>query len=465
MAANTKGRIPSGREAHGAPWSLWLLAMVTIAIAALAGCTGSPPCGEANGPCCGTSCGQGFVCRTRGDAGACVSCGSIGGECCEGVNACGAGGVCAHGLCATCGAARGPCCDSTTPCLSGLQCAGGPPFSSSRCVGCGSEGEPCCGGTGCDSRLQCVAGVCLRCGVTNAPCCAVSPSCDEGNTCRGGWCETVAPPALFRACASDSACGAGRMCDLAYPGGLCTQPCATDLDCEQGRCDPIANVCRPSCALTNGDACRRYGGACAPMGTSEVCVPSCSAAPGPSEPACAPSRACDPYTGDCGSMSTGADNGAPCADDVDCKGGICLRSAGYIDGMCASEGRESMAVAGAPVPVSNCPSGSAIVPVAGNGALGTCRRSCASDDECRAGYRCDHGDEGGAAAPYFSNGICAPIDCARAGFGCPADYVCAIDAGVGRCTADTSDAGTSDASESTDATDAVIDGGFDASTE
>ena len=87
MAANTKGRIPSGREAHGAPWSLWLLAMVTIAIAALAGCTGSPPCGEANGPCCGTSCGQGFVCRTRGDAGACVSCGSIGGECCEGVNA------------------------------------------------------------------------------------------------------------------------------------------------------------------------------------------------------------------------------------------------------------------------------------------------------------------------------------------------------------------------------------------
>jgi hypothetical protein len=143
---------------------------------------------------------------------------------------------------------------------------------------------------------------------------------------------------------------------------------------------------------------------------------------------------CDPYTGVCGTTpSTGADNGAACTQDSDCRGGRCITEvdamtgtpSGFLGGYCLSFGVAAPLMMGAPVPPSNCPPGSGAVPLDGEapGDSVPCLKTCSTSAECRAGYQCDHlsTSMGGA---FFSNGVCLPLDCTQPGMDCPTGTTC-----------------------------------------
>jgi hypothetical protein len=101
-----------------------------------------------------------------------------------------------------------------------------------------------------------------------------------------------------------------------------------------------------------------------------------------------------------------------------------------------------------PIPQSNCPSGSAIIPALVDyqtGDSAPCLATCTNQGECRAGYDCvglymDNGSR------LFSNGVCVANDCLRPGQSCPEHYTCETRAGsppVGRCVRESaSDGGT-----------------------
>jgi hypothetical protein len=103
---------------------------------------------------------------------------------------------------------------------------------------------------------------------------------------------------------------------------------------------------------------------------------------------------------------------------------------GYVGGMCVSYARapdRSAFVGGGPLPTSNCPTGSVIVPpVNGRGDMALCLPECHRDGDCRPGYACSMTD----GINTYSDGYCAPIDCADGVHDCPAPSVCEPDSGV-----------------------------------
>jgi hypothetical protein len=251
---------------------------------------------------------------------------------------------------------------------------------------------------------------------------------------------------IYGACAHSSDCsGAGSACLTAFAPGICTRQCMTDGDCSGGVCigagGGMSGTCVPGCTPGGMGTCDQYGAACAPTdttGTVGGCFPSCftSGAPAGFSGMCQGSLQCDPYSGVCGTMpSTGADNGAACTMDSDCRGGRCVLPAdamsgqptGFLGGYCLSFGRypgDSAYTPGAPIPQSNCPSGSVAVSVAmgtGTGDSVPCFRACTGASGCRAGYACQHL---GSGTMTTTNGICLPVDCTMTGMSCPSGTTC-----------------------------------------
>jgi hypothetical protein len=247
--------------------------------------------------------------------------------------------------------------------------------------------------------------------------------------------QGTAPP--LAPCNDTSVCAdaPGVACLTDVPGGSCTRHCMTPSDCgADGTC--VANVCVRACSAGTGD-CIAHGGACVVGdGMSRTyCAPICyptSRLPA-GYPSCGAGLVCDPYTGTCVTTpDTGLDNGAPCNDSTECRGGQCLLDTdypagtptGFLGGMCISYGvvpSESDYRAGAPILQGSCPDGSAVAPTsgtAGNGDLGLCFRTCVRDGDCRSGYACTHLEAGA----IFSNGLCLPIDCSMAS--CPTGTAC-----------------------------------------
>lgn len=252
---------------------------------------------------------------------------------------------------------------------------------------------------------------------------------DTGLDAGGGTQPPLAP------CTDTSECAAapGVSCLTNVPGGSCTRRCATDGDCgARGTC--VLNICLWGCTSGSGD-CVEHAGACfQTMGTSSYCVPICYPAGREPRgyPSCGAGLVCDPYSSTCTtSPATGAENGAPCRDGIECRGGDCLvennpTPTGFLDGMCISYGVEpspSDYVPGAPLPQGSCPDGSAVIPGLASGFYGDlaiCFRTCVSDGECRPGYGCTHFE---VSSPPNTDGLCIPIDCASAP--CPAGTTCA----------------------------------------
>ena len=273
---------------------------------------------------------------------------------------------------------------------------------------------------------------------------------------------------IFTHCSTNAQCGSGGTCLTVFPGGgICTRRCTNDRACGvDGACELNNGICLPSCS-TGGNECDRFGGACIPVDgafTTGLCLPSCYTSGAPAGyPQCQePMAMCDAYNGICATMQpTGAEDGDPCVADVDCKGGRCIteidplgQPSGWIGGYCLSFGRATNITEGQSVPQSNCPPNAGAVPFDGQGPgdSAPCFRTCVADSDCRAGYQCDHltSMSGGQ---FFSNGICLPVDCSRAGMQCPAGYACATVTGdasmrASQCEATTNpvDAGTDVAS-------------------
>lgn len=262
----------------------------------------------------------------------------------------------------------------------------------------------------------------------------------------------------YRACAESAECdltpntlGLPEICDLTFPGGMCRRiRCTDNSQCGAlGVCSE-RDGCIPRCTRQS-DTCTQYGAVCLafqlPFLGNGGCFPACD----PNVPradggvadggarACLRDLTCDPYLGECVSrvVSSGRENGEPCAIDGDCRSGICIpevdvridtRATGFLDGYCVSHAplpTESVFAArrGMNLPTSSCPPNSVVLPAPDNapGSAARCLKACTSDAMCRAGYRCDR--MGGGTA-MFANGGCVPIDCATAGASCPAGTSC-----------------------------------------
>lgn len=305
---------------------------------------------------------------------------------------------------------------------------------------------------------------------------------------------------IFRPCASNTDCNlpgyAALFCDLDYPGGLCRMAnCTRDSECGRDGICAGAGGCRPRCSPTER-TCDGRNQLCFIIDPNDEgargCFPSCSDVPAPMSPSCGSGQTCDLYRGVCTMRPSmlGAENGAPCRVNSDCRGGRCIpetetrlgmtMATGYVGGYCFSVAIQLPrsvfdAAIGGELPRSNCPSGSVVLPEDDEepGDPTICWDACENDRDCREGYFCDHlrftASDGGVFGPAYRTGACLPIDCAsqpwasQANQGCPAGLVChlitTMAGSVGRCGPPFGDAGIADAG-ALDA--APNDGGLDA---
>lgn len=129
--------------------------------------------------------------------------------------------------------------------------------------------------------------------------------------------------------------------------------------------------------------------------------------------------------------------------DSDCRGGRCLTeidsttstATGFLGGYCLSYGRypgDAAYVAGSPIPQSNCPPGSGVIPIGmpAEGDSIACLKTCTSNTQCRSGYTCSHLQDM-SGANFSSNGTCLPLDCSMSGMTCPTGTHCVTMSGTG----------------------------------
>lgn len=207
-----------------------------------------------------------------------------------------------------------------------------------RLLGDGDEcftGGECAGG-------NCVDGVCCD-ALCAGPCEACTAALKQSGS--DGACGPIAAGTDPEAeCLDDGApaCGQNGLCDGAgacaeYPvaSGCEPAPCASDVDCASGHCDPDDSIC---CDDACSGACQACAAAKKGSGSDGVC--------GLVAEGTAPDLDCGPQTGDCSTISYCNDAGRCVPSDVVC--------APYT---CAGE-------------------------------LG-CAESCTTDDGCSSGFECD----------------------------------------------------------------------------
>ncbi|MDP3279258.1 MAG: hypothetical protein Q8Q09_28970 [Deltaproteobacteria bacterium] len=243
--------------------------------------------------------------------------------------------------------------------------------------------------------------------------------------------------------------GSIEICDSQFPGGMCRKlSCTTDTQCGRLGICAGAKGCLPFCDRAS-DSCLAYGGLCLafaiPFEARTGCFPACNPrGPNPTsegDRVCAMRTQCDPYVGACSSRvrTEGAENGAPCRDDGECRSAFCIpevdsrlgmRPTGFLQGYCTSQAplpAESVftAARGMNLPTSTCPTGSVVIPAPMSpvGTAARCLKACMVDGDCRSGYRCDRINDG-AGMPQYRNGACVPLDCSVPGAMCPAGTQC-----------------------------------------
>lgn len=190
------------------------------------------------------------------------------------------------------------CCHSDTDC--------GPSFGPR----CDPDTDRC---AECLSDADCDAGA--KCDLNTHKCIALKPGtpCAENGDCASNWCLT------------EVASG--------YPGGFCGKVCQGPGECESLGCVDVAGgqkTCLPGCM---GDQDCRPEYMCLPTAPDRgACFPHCT-----KDADCPAAGTCNLWMGLCGGAGPGADNGAPCQSDADCKG-FCAREAdtGAPGGVCIS---------------------------------------------------------------------------------------------------------------------------------
>ncbi len=237
-----------------------------------------------------------------------------------------------------------------------------------------------CATNGCDLNSECFAieldtgrdlEVCLALCDLDGQCLRDGYDCfeyDGDNVClpaEGVGSDQAPSGAVGSSCAADSECTASNsVCLTNFDGGYCTVSCTGGASCPSGsHCEQQGDesFCLRSCE--NNGTCR-FGYECS---SNELSSPSC--VPGDERFVKNPN---------------GAQDGASCVSDINCRGGVCIRAGeGYPGGYCTTVGCRT---------ATDCNGGQCIND--GNGTR--CKAGCSDDSECRDGYAC-------------SSGVCNPV--------------------------------------------------------
>lgn len=205
--------------------------------------------------------------------------------------------------------------------------------------------------------------VCLPPGVTSAPVqgavgssCSANPQCNAGPSGKEGSClqSFFGGYCAILGCMGSADCPEGNPCVALNPDGTtdqektfaCMASCQEDADCRFGY------------------TCQDYLGA-------KICLEQGQAQSQPRNP-------------------DGADDGAPCVSNINCKGGTCIREAEGADGQASYPGGYCT--------TRDCESDEACNGASSCISLGrstACRATCTQDSDCRSGYACREDEDGG----------------------------------------------------------------------
>jgi hypothetical protein len=215
--------------------------------------------------------------------------------------------------------------------------------------------------------------------------------CPSGQECVSGSCQGVVGDGTICApCTDSSQCGGASDFCLGYPdgAGYCGRSCASDANCEGGRC----------VGTSGGNQCVRIVGG----------TPSCATSPGgcTRDTDCSSGQIC--RSGACVAQPTGGTAiGGGCSAGTDCNSGLCV-------GSVCTQSCDSLNPTGAcptgfycDEDVSTCGNGYCLAGGVGAGAI---TESCSADTDC-ASLVCDRGTCSEACTPGGA-------------VGCPAGFAC-----------------------------------------
>lgn len=319
-----------------------------------------------------------------------------------------------------------------------------------------SDGAPC------DGNLQCFGGRCLtqEQGYPNGYCTTLD--CEESG-CSGFFSECfrtdiegMEVTACYELCNVDGTCdraAEGYQCVTLADTGVCLPPNVTNAPVQGS----IGSSCSASAQCTGeGAECLQnfFGGYCAILGCMSeadcpdsnpcvalnpdgadvadkqlACMKGCT-----TTAECRFGFSCQDYEGaricleDDGMGSTvrnpdGADDGAECVSNINCKGGTCIREGE------AEDGSAEVSYPGGYCTTRDCSAdtecnGAESVCVSQSRTT-SCRVSCASDADCRTGYACRDGAEEGAG--YCDSAVDPPPPPTDDSTNQDIDVVCAND--------------------------------------
>lgn len=202
-------------------------------------------------------------------------------------------------------------------------------------------------------------------------CTDLDPECALGDqqTCaRGCFPSSIAQTSagsIGSACGTDTDCNDGLTCLTNFVFGYCSAECVSDAECgDDGRCvDQGGGVLRCMDACESNRQCR-FAYSCAdPDGGGGVCDldQGTTAVRNPA----------------------GAEDGAPCVNDISCKGGVCITGEDFPEGYCSTR---DCGVVGCASETSTC------VQLQRES---FCFAPCGVSTDCREGYSCTALETGG----------------------------------------------------------------------
>lgn len=208
--------------------------------------------------------------------------------------------------------------------------------------------------------------------------CGCNEDCSFGEACI----PEVGPPEssgfpggkCSNTCGPSTKCPEDFECIALTPGSPwagCEMTCGTTEDCRRGYvCGPFVAIATP--AQTEG------------LPDGFFCLPWCQ-----DDEDCARAGRCNPFTGQCSAAAPEAsDVGAACSTLADCPTSqVCLPTygpSGYCSTYCSLSRQ-------------GCPAGSVCKKLFSEdrGDFGLCMQSCSTTSDCRSGYVCGSGGEGG----------------------------------------------------------------------
>ncbi len=201
----------------------------------------------------------------------------------------------------------------------------------------------------------------------------------DASRCIGGPQPADGPCRCQSDCAPDALCSPEAESRAAR--GRCLTGCSTSVPAPQGFvCITIADRARLFARCDARARCRE-GWACTQEGAPAHCTPLCTA------DAQCESGVCDRDSGQCAlerAPTVGAEVGAACARNEDCRGRTCLPgSAGFTGGYCSGRCR---------VDAGPClTDGFCYLPAAERAMgleIGLCLKTCVNGTDCRTGYNC-----------------------------------------------------------------------------